>query len=335
MSEQLSGGQSRSFALGFIGFGVLMAGAGVVLRGKHGTAVVGSTSAICYAALAAAYAKVRRLIQRVHAVSSELAEGAEQVAGAAAQLAAASQSMAKDIAHQSQSIGEVSGSSELMASIMRQSAENGAQAGTLMKAADEAAGRVTADLEALVASIHDASMAASKIAGVTRVVDELAFQTNILALNAAVEAARAGESGAGFAVVADEVRNLAQRSARAASDIAELVASSSAKTRDGEQKLDQVAGAMRSLIEQTGKVKDLMDELAVSNGELVHGTDGISGSMRQLDEAVQRVAAISEETAATGEEMSGQAASIGDLARRMLTSGAKAAKPKENLWQLK
>jgi methyl-accepting chemotaxis protein len=202
-----------------------------------------------------------------------------------------------------------------------------------MEKADQIASQVTAGVETMLTTIRDASAAASRIAGVTRVVDELAFQTNILALNAAVEAARAGESGAGFAVVADEVRSLAQRSAEAARDIAALVEESTAKTNEGSSKLDRVAESMRSLIEHTGQVKALMDELAMSSDELVRGTDQISESMRQLDASVQSAAASSEETAATGEELTAQAATMRDLVRCLPGVSRGASRPEEMTWQ--
>ncbi len=182
-----------------------------------------------------------------------------------------------------------------------------------MQDAERLAAEVTTDLDALVTSIREGSAATARIAGVTRIVDDLAFQTNILALNAAVEAARAGESGAGFAVVADEVRSLAHRSAEAARDIANLAEESAAKTSEGNTKLDRVAGAMRSLIEHTGRIKVLIDEMVVSTEELVNGTDQISESMRQFEAGVQSAAASSEETAATGQELSAQAVNLREL----------------------
>jgi methyl-accepting chemotaxis protein len=313
MSERLDTNQSQRLTLGFVAFGVLMGGSGLVLLGQPGRVASIGVATVCFAAFGAAYGWMRRILSRLRSVSGELGQAAEQIATAAAQLAAASHSLARGIAQQSESVSEVSGSSELMASIMRQSADSGKQAAELMGSADILAAQVTEGLDAVVLGNRESSAAAAKIAGVTRVVDELAFQTNILALNAAVEAARAGESGAGFAVVADEVRNLAQRSAEAARDIATLVEESSVKAKEGSSKLDRVAEAMRSMIEQTGRVKGLVDELGISNDELVHGTDQISASMRQLDSVVQTAAASSEETAATGEEMSAQAAVMQDL----------------------
>jgi methyl-accepting chemotaxis protein len=96
-------------------------------------------------------------------------------------------------------------------------------------------------LQEMVESMKEINGSSEKISKIIRVIDEIAFQTNILALNAAVEAARAGEAGMGFAVVADEARNLTQRSAQAARDTASLIEESISKSSEGSKRLDQVA----------------------------------------------------------------------------------------------
>ena len=109
--------------------------------------------------------------------------------------------------------------------------------------------------------MKEINSSSEKISKIIRVIDEIAFQTNILALNAAVEAARAGEAGMGFAVVADEVRNLAHRSAQAAKDTAALIEESIGKSSEGGRKLDQVAASIRQITGSATQVKTLVDEI--------------------------------------------------------------------------
>ena len=118
---------------------------------------------------------------------------------------------------------------------------------------------VNQSLDRMVEQMKEIGNSSNKIARIIKVIDEIAFQTNILALNAAVEAARAGEAGLGFAVVADEVRNLAQRCAQAARDTAGLIEDSIATSRDGNARLDQMAGDVRAMTENATQVKSLVD----------------------------------------------------------------------------
>src|SRR5438552_7536849 len=111
----------------------------------------------------------------------------------------------------------------------------------------------------MVQSMQAINSSSEKISKIIRVIDEIAFQTNILALNAAVEAARAGDAGMGFAVVADEVRRLAQRCAQAAGDTATLIEESIATSSEGSRKIENMASSVTSITESTLRVKQLVD----------------------------------------------------------------------------
>ena len=165
--------------------------------------------------------------------------------------------------------------------------------------------------------MRDINASSEKIAKIIRVIDEIAFQTNILALNAAVEAARAGEAGMGFAVVADEVRNLAQRCAQAARDTATMIEESIAKSGEGRIKLEQVAQAIHGITENSTGVKVLIDRLQVSSGEQARGAQQISEAVAQVQRVTQTTAANAEETASAGEELSTQSAVLKNLVGRL------------------
>jgi hypothetical protein len=259
---------------------------------------------------------------------TELAEGAEQVSSASGQVSGSSQSLAQGASEQAASLEETSASSEEMSSMTRKNSENSQKAAVLMNAVSlsvDEANRTLADMTTSMAEIGDSS---GKISKIIKVIDEIAFQTNILALNAAVEAARAGEAGMGFAVVADEVRNLAQRSAQAAKDTASLIEDSIQKSGEGSRKLGQVASSILGITQGASQVKTLVDEVEASSKEQAQGIQQISKAVSQMDEVTQRTAANAEETASASEELSAQSqallAVVGQL-QAMIGAGASAS----------
>jgi methyl-accepting chemotaxis protein/methyl-accepting chemotaxis protein-1 (serine sensor receptor) len=165
--------------------------------------------------------------------------------------------------------------------------------------------------------MREINASSEKVGKIIKVIDEIAFQTNILALNAAVEAARAGEAGMGFAVVADEVRNLAQRSAQAAKDTAGLIEESIAKSNEGRAKVDQVAAAIRGITETAQKVRTLVDEVKLGSEEQARGIEQIGRAISQMEQVTQKSAASAEETASAGEEMSAQANTLKSVVARL------------------
>jgi len=238
---------------------------------------------------------------------SELGEGAEQVAAAAAQVSTSSQALAQGASQQAASLEETSASSEEITSMTRKNAESSEGAAQFMGQVDQRVGQANSTLDEMIASMKDINTASDKIARIIKVIDEIAFQTNILALNAAVEAARAGEAGKGFAVVADEVRNLAQRSAQAAKDTAAMIEESIAKSTEGSTKLNEVTEAIKAITESAGKVKTMVNEVNLGSQEQARGIEQIAKAIAQMEQVTQKTAANAEESAAASEEMSAQA----------------------------
>jgi methyl-accepting chemotaxis protein len=171
----------------------------------------------------------------------------------------------------------------------------------------------------MVESMQQITGSSDKISKIIKVIDEIAFQTNILALNAAVEAARAGEAGMGFAVVADEVRNLAQRSAQAAKDTAGLIEESIARSNEGSRRLDHVTQVIRTITESAAKVRTLVDEVNLGSQEQARGIAAISKSISQMDSVTQANAATAEQSASASEELSAQAEALENIARDLRT----------------
>jgi methyl-accepting chemotaxis protein len=197
--------------------------------------------------------------------------------------------------------------------------ENSQSATVLVTQSQEKFDKTHQSLEEMVHAMNGIKTSSDNIAKIIRVIDEIAFQTNILALNAAVEAARAGEAGMGFAVVADEVRALAQRCAQAAKDTAALIEESIAKSVDGKEKVDQVASAIRSVTEDAGKVKVLVDEMSVGSQEQTRGIAEVAKALAQMQQVTQQTAANAEEGAAAAEELTAQSQSLKDVVGRLTT----------------
>ena len=260
---------------------------------------------------------VGRASSALRHLAARISENAEEVAGAASQVSGAGQSLAQGASEQAASLEETSASTEEIASITRRNADNARQVAGLMQESEQSAGDVNQTLERMIEKMKQIDASSNKIARIIKVIDEIAFQTNILALNAAVEAARAGEAGLGFAVVADEVRNLAQRCAQAARDTAVLIEESIETSRDGNVRLDQMAGAVRGMTESSGRVKSLVDEVNLGSQEQTRGMDQIARAVLQMQSVTQKTAAGAEQSASAGAELNAQADALRSLVTEM------------------
>jgi len=255
----------------------------------------------------AAYLIIKSITKPINRISSTLREGADQVAAASEQLSSASQQLAEGSSEQASSLEETSSTLEESASMIRQNSENTKQAALLSKQAKDAATAGNAEMEEMIDSMTELKKSSDEISKIIKVIDDIAFQTNILALNAAVEAARAGDAGMGFAVVAEEVRNLAQRSAQAAKDTASIIENNISLAQKGINVTERVNESLTEINNQSQKVNELMDEVVAASEEQTEGISQINTAVSQMDEVVQENAAAAEESASASEELSAQA----------------------------
>ena len=259
-------------------------------------------------------------------ITETVAEGAHQVAQVAVQVSASSQALAQGSSENAGSLEETSAAVAEISSMAQRNTENSRNAVSLVAHSAEKFGETNLALDGMVVAMGEINGSSQKISKIIKVIDEIAFQTNILALNAAVEAARAGEAGLGFAVVADEVRNLSQRCAQAARDTASLIEESIAKSDGGKSKVDRVAEAIRGVTGEAAQVKTLVDEVSVGSQEQARGLDQISKAITQMEQSGQTTAATAEESAAAAEELAAQAATLTDIGKqlRVLVDGGAA-----------
>lgn len=260
----------------------------------------------------------------------QLEEGATQVAEASRQLSAASEQLAQGSTEQAAAIQETSASIEESDSMVKQNAENTQQAAALANDTRKFADRSSDEMDKMLLSMEELQKSSDEIAKVIKVIDDIAFQTNILALNAAVEAARAGDVGKGFAVVAEEVRNLAQKSAQATKDTAVIIEKNITLSQQNMEATQLVNKDIKEIDLQAKKVSELLNEIAVASNEQAQGIDQIDKAILQMEQVLQSNASTAEESASASHELSSQAASVKDIVNSLfiMVEGAKALSTK-------
>jgi methyl-accepting chemotaxis protein len=259
----------------------------------------------------------RSIVVAITRVIEGIRSSSEQVAAASTQVAQSSQDMAAGASEQASSLEETSASLEEMASMTRQNADNARQATTMSQDASNAASQGRETMRRMSAAIEEIKKSSDQTAKILKTIDEIAFQTNLLALNAAVEAARAGDAGKGFAVVAEEVRNLAQRSAEAAKNTAQLIEQSQKNADNGVAVSGEVSSTLSSIVETVVKLQALNREVSAASEEQSKGIDQVSTAVSQMDKVTQSNAANAEESASASEELSAQARELQELVREL------------------
>lgn len=247
---------------------------------------------------ALAYA-LQSMVEKLRNVIGNVIIGSDNIASASQQMSSTSQVLSQGANESAASVEQVSSTMEEMSSNIDQNSQNATHTEKISVLAYDG-------MKEMVNQSTQAVEANRTIADKIKIINDIAFQTNILALNAAVEAARAGEQGRGFAVVAAEVRKLAERSKIAADEIVSLSVKS-LNLAEG------VGKKMNDIMPEIEKTTRMVQEISAASAEQTNGAMQINGAIQQMNTVTQQNASASEELSSSAEELASQAEQLKDI----------------------
>ena len=239
-----------------------------------------------------------------------------EVSSAAGQVASSSNDLAEGATNQAAVVEELTATVEGVSEQVEKNAKSAKEISNRVDELGDAISESNGKMKEMVDSMHEINDASQEIDKIIATINEIASQTNLLALNASIEAARAGEAGKGFAVVANQVNLLADQSAHAAKESAELIETSVKAVEKGMVIAGQTATQLEDVAESskviTGEVTNIAETLETQTVEIQQINQGIE----QINDVVQSNAATSEECTAASQEMSSQAESLRETIRK-------------------
>ena len=259
---------------------------------------------------------LKDMVDRLHAMFSEIAATSEQVSTGALQIASGAQTLAQGSTEQAATIEQLSAATTEISEKTKENAKMAETASDLAKSIKEYAEKGNSRMDEMVEAVNEIHAASESISNVIKVIDDIAFQTNILALNATVEAARAGPHGKGFAVVAEEVRRLAAKSAEAAKDTGALILGTMEKSEHGARIAKETAESLADIVSGINGSSDIIHDIAEASETQASGIVQIETGIDHVATVVTQNSAVAEQSAAASQQLSGQSDVLMNLIAR-------------------
>ena len=272
---------------------------------------------------------MRDMVDAMNKALGQVRDASSEITSGAMEMNSSTETVATNNQRSAASLEEIGATLVQIGSQVLSNAGNAKQAMELSTTAREHSEDGNKKMEGMVKAMSEIESSSQDVFNIIKVIDEIAFQTNLLALNAAVEAARAGEHGKGFAVVAEEVRNLAERSAKAAKETAEMITDSIRKVSQGSEIAQSTAEVFREIVSTVSQSTELVGDIAAASSEQAHGMEQVNQGLAQLDQVVQGNAASSEEMVSAGQMLLAQTDKLEETLKRFQLKRAMSGAPGE------
>ena len=256
---------------------------------------------------------IASMLDKLNGMFGNISQSTDQVDTGTKQIAEGAQLLAKSSTEQTEAVDALSSTITEIAEKTRENVSKAGKAANLAETIRGSAEKGSRQMDEMINAVRDIYQASQGIMKVIKVIDDIAFQTNILALNAAVEAARAGQHGKGFAVVADEVRSLATKSAEAAKETGKMIQNSMEKASLGSKIADDTACSLAEIVSGINESNQLITEIATASEGQSLSIEKINSSIYLVALNISSNSATAEESASASAEMSSQASLLNEL----------------------